>query len=596
MNRDCMTIINCKKQITDMKVKTYCINEVLKLLNTESVAKADNPLKTGFVSVESKAGNYVKRGSALRHITLFAALALAVAAMPALTSCEKEKSINSGVQSGEKITLYATSELPDTDTKTSLGNSNVVNWTTGDTITTFWGDNTNAAEFTLSTGGGTTSATFNGTPTETTEECYAIYPHNAATTINASKTISFTLPATQTYKADGFAEGANPMVAYKSAAGKLQFKNLCAVLKLQLKVASGTKTIKKITISSATKKLSGKATVAMTYGVGVPTIAMATGDSAINTVTLDCSAEVGGGVTLTTEATAFYIVVPATSSDVTDNSFKVGIETTTGGALKSVPNIDVNRFNRAKIVKMPEYSYTDVATAYTENGKYLGAGILIGTTIWAPVNCGYEPATTSPDYKGYPYGKLYQWGRKDGQGYKDDTYEDATYPSGDNIVTGTVDLTTGQNTANAEKFYKNSSYPYDWLSPKNDALWNSGTEAAPVKTLYDPCPAGWRVPTNTELYALIGNADYKGNWTTVNSQNGRWFDGTTGTTQTSGVFLPAAGARYTDGTVTARNYFGKYYSSTPTDSNVYFLLVESDDARMAYYSRAYGLSVRCVKE
>src|SRR5574344_438661 len=311
MNRDCMTIINCKKQITDMKVKTYCINEVLKLLNTESVAKADNPLKTGFVSVESKAGNYVKRGSALRHITLFAALALAVAAMPALTSCEKEKSINSGVQSGEKITLYATSELPDTDTKTSLGNSNVVNWTTGDTITTFWGDNTNAAEFTLSTGGGTTSATFNGTPTETTEECYAIYPHNAATTINASKTISFTLPATQTYKADGFAEGANPMVAYKSAAGKLQFKNLCAVLKLQLKVASGTKTIKKITLTSDTKKLSGAATVAMTYGAGVPTIKMET--RASKTVTRDCTAEAGGGVTLTATATPFYIVVPATA-------------------------------------------------------------------------------------------------------------------------------------------------------------------------------------------------------------------------------------------------------------------------------------------
>src|SRR5574344_1508920 len=587
MNRDCMTIINCKKQITDMKVKTYCINEVLKLLNTESVAKADNPLKTGFVSVESKAGNYVKRGSALRHITLFAALALAVAAMPALTSCEKEKSINSGVQSGEKITLYATSELPDTDTKTSLGNSNVVNWTTGDTITTFWGDNTNAAEFTLSTGGGTTSATFNGTPTETTEECYATYPHNAATTINASKTISFTLPATQTYKADGFAEGANPMVAYKSAAGKLQFKNLCAVLKLQLKVASGTKTIKKITISSATKKLSGKATVAMTYGVGVPTIAMATGDSAINTVTLDCSAEVGGGVTLTTEATAFYIVVPATASDITDNSFKVGIETTTGGALKSVQNIDVNRFNRAKIVKMPEYSYTDVATAYTENGKNLGAGILIGTTIWAPVNCGYDATK-------YKFGKLYQWGRKYGQGYKDDTYEDATYPSGDNIVTGTVDLTTGQNTANAEKFYQNSIYPYDWLSPKNDALWNSGTEAAPVKTLYDPCPTGWRIPTMTELYALMGSTEGKGKWD--DEKKGRWFDGTTNTDQTSGVFLPAAGYRVNDGNADVRGSYGLYWSSTPSDDRAYGLSFSHTMASRSYNKRAFGFSVRCVRE
>src|SRR5574344_1143250 len=578
MNRDCMTIINCKKQITDMKVKTYCINEVLKLLNTESVAKADNPLKTGFVSVESKAGNYVKRGSALRHITLFAALALAVAAMPALTSCEKEKSINSGVQSGEKITLYATSELPDTDTKTSLGNSNVVNWTTGDTITTFWGDNTNAAEFTLSTGGGTTSATFNGTPTETTEECYATYPHNAATTINASKTISFTLPATQTYKADGFAEGANPMVAYKSAAGKLQFKNLCAVLKLQLKVASGTKTIKKITISSATKKLSGKATVAMTYGVGVPTIAMATGDSAINTVTLDCSAEVGGGVTLTTEATAFYIVVPATSSYVTDNSFKVGIETTTGGALKSVQNIDVNRFNRAKIVKMPEYSYTDVATAYTENGKNLGAGILIGTTIWAPVNCGYDATN-------YKYGKLYQWGRKDGQGYKDDTYEDATYPSGDNISsTNPAKL----DAAEAAKFYTSWD---NTIAP--DGTWGTSDPWSTKNTANDPCPAGWRVPTYAELLALMGEGS--GQWVT-GDQNGKWFDGTSNADQTSGVFLPAAGYLSSFGYTDKRGSKGYYFSSTPQSSNVYGISFSNVFAGYNYGPRASGFSVRCVKD
>src|SRR5574344_1676635 len=128
-----------------MKVKTYCINEVLKLLKTESVAMADNPLMTGFVSIESKADNSVNRGSVLRHITLFAALALAVAAMPALTSCEKEKSINSGVQSGEKITLTATVEQPSdaqagntTGTKTILDAGGAkVNWQVGDVIKIF---------------------------------------------------------------------------------------------------------------------------------------------------------------------------------------------------------------------------------------------------------------------------------------------------------------------------------------------------------------------------------------------------------------------------------------------------------------------------
>ena len=45
-----------------------------------------------------------------------------------------------------------------------------------------------------------------------------------------------------------------------------------------------------------------------------------------------------------------------------------------------------------------------------EYGINHGGGILIDTVLWAPVNCGYHEID-------YPYGKLYQWGRKHGQGY-----------------------------------------------------------------------------------------------------------------------------------------------------------------------------------
>ena len=44
-----------------------------------------------------------------------------------------------------------------------------------------------------------------------------------------------------------------------------------------------------------------------------------------------------------------------------------------------------------------------------EYGINHGGGILIGDILWAPVNSGYHPTD-------YPYGKLYQWGRKHGQG------------------------------------------------------------------------------------------------------------------------------------------------------------------------------------
>jgi uncharacterized protein (TIGR02145 family) len=512
--------------------------------------------------------------------------AIALLAMPVLSSCEKSETPTNG-EEGNIITLSATSELP--DTKTSLGESNVVNWTTGDKISTFWGDNTTAAEFTLSTGDGTTSATFTGTPPAgATETCYAIYPHNAATTIDAAKTISFTLPATQSYNANGFAEGANPMVAYKTATGTLQFKNLCAVLKLQLKVAEGTQTIKKITISSATKKLSGAATVAMTYGSGVPTISMATDATANNYVELT----LGDGVELNTTAKAFYIVVPATASGETDNSFKITIESTTGGEIKSAQSSDGNRFNRAKIVSMPSFDYADAH--YLDGGTSgtdRGAGIVIGTTIWAPVNCGYAPYASASD-KGYPYGKLYQWGRKYGQGYD---ANDATYPSGDNLVTGPVDLAVGQDAANAAKFYMNSTSPSDWLTPEDGNLWNTGSESSPMRTDYDPCPTGWRVPTNVELTALFGGKTAH-SLVTHNDQKGAWFNGTS-SPGTSGVFLPAAGFRNLSGIAYNRSSHADYWSSTPNDARSYLLYFYSDDTYIRKSgNNAYGYSVRCVKE
>jgi uncharacterized protein (TIGR02145 family) len=504
---------------------------------------------------------------------IFKIAAIALMATPILTSCEKSETPTNG-EEGNIITLSATSELP--DTKTSLGESNVVNWTTGDEITTFWGDNTTAAEFTLSTGDGTTSATFTGTKSVESEECYAIYPHNSATTISADKTISF-------------AEGANPMVAYKTAEGKLQFKNLCAVLKLQLKVAIGTQTIKKITISSTTKKLSGAATVAMTYGSGVPTITMDTDSDANYYVELT----LGEGVELTTTDKAFYIVVPPVAA----GEYSVTIETATEGMMRTPPaGTTTNSLVRAMITTMPSLDFVGTPL-YIEKGVNYGLGITIGSTIWAPVNCGYAPYVSESD-KGYPYGKLYQWGRKYGQGYD---ANDATYPSGDNLVTGPVDLIIGQDAANAAKFYMNSDSRRDWLTTKNNNLWNSAWSSTngdtnPVVTANDPCPTGWRVPTNTELYALIGNTDNKGNWTTKDGQNGKWFDGTTNTDQTSGVFLPACGYRSFDGNTIDRRSKGNYWSSTPTDDNAYYLELLSAYVIVYNDNRSRGYSVRCVKE
>ena len=66
-----------------------------------------------------------------------------------------------------------------------------------------------------------------------------------------------------------------------------------------------------------------------------------------------------------------------------------------------------------------------------------------------------------------------------------------------------------------------------------------------MKTEYDPCPEGWRVPSYAELNELISN---KSSWTSEDGQNGYWFSGlATYTTDTPQVFFPAAGSRSLSG-------------------------------------------------
>ena len=216
--------------------------------------------------------------------------------------------------------------------------------------------------------------------------------------------------------------------------------------------------------------------------------------------------------------------------------------------------------------------------------------------IWAPVNCGYHET----DFK---YGKLYQWGRKYGQGYSGDIYDvngnyvggvsDATVPA---IEDGGISAITGQHKSNANVFYTSSSeYNYDWLYPQDSKLWNSGSESNPSKTEYDPCPNGWRVPTYAELDELSNHFSF---WTTDdNGLSGKWFSGPNSYTATvPQVFFPAAGYRRRgDGDADERGYYGTYWSSRPFNTLAYYLSFSSSSVTMTNY-RANGYSVRCVQE
>ena len=181
---------------------------------------------------------------------------------------------------------------------------------------------------------------------------------------------------------------------------------------------------------------------------------------------------------------------------------------------------------------------TSVATIdyVDEYGVNHGKGVAIGGTVWAPVNCGYKAATDTD--KGYTYGKLYQWGRKYGQGYSEE------YDSEPILYDAPVSATVGQDKSMQDYFFVGQS---DWIESWDDKLWNSGTDKFPVKTNYDPCPIGWRIPTYDELNAL--HTEHS-DWTTdKNGKYGYYFSGVVSVPYDTPplredvlhVFLPAAG-------------------------------------------------------
>ena len=224
--------------------------------------------------------------------------------------------------------------------------------------------------------------------------------------------------------------------------------------------------------------------------------------------------------------------------------------------------------------------WTDNIDYIDEYGINHGHGVKIGSVIWAPVNCGYH----ATDYK---YGKLYQWGRKYGQGY--DT--DATIPQ---LTKGQVSKTEGNLKSNENKYYY---YKSDWITPSDKELWNSGTESSPVKTESDPCLDGWRVPTKSELNMLIKCHSY---WTANDAdQVGYWLSGEkTYTEDVPQVFFPVSGVRaYSNGGATGRGGVGYYWSSTPSNSGAeYFFFNRNNVSISTGGYRANGHSVRCVKE
>ena len=112
------------------------------------------------------------------------------------------------------------------------------------------------------------------------------------------------------------------------------------------------------------------------------------------------------------------------------------------------------------------------------------------------------------------------------------------------------------------------------------------TETSDWLAANDPCTielgAGWRIPTYTEWF----NADANGPWANYTD------------TYNSVLKLHAAGyLGLTNGLLLGRGTSGLYWSSSQYSStNGWFLLFDSVNSYMYSFSKAYGFSVRCLRD
>lgn len=139
--------------------------------------------------------------------------------------------------------------------------------------------------------------------------------------------------------------------------------------------------------------------------------------------------------------------------------------------------------------------------------------------------------------------------------------------------------------------------------------WNSGTEAAPVKTNNDPCPSGFRVPTRMEYQTLIDNtvASNIGTWTTNGNENrtGAAKVLTSKTNANVKLTFPAAGYRNgNQGILYWRGGNAGYWTSSVTASELIRYRIgqnvqgiATDDAGQPNnLSRTSGFFIRCIAQ
>ena len=181
--------------------------------------------------------------------------------------------------------------------------------------------------------------------------------------------------------------------------------------------------------------------------------------------------------------------------------------------------------------------------------------------IWMDRNLGAaQVATSSTD--SLAYGDIYQWGRiADGHQCR----TSATNPT-----------LSSTNLPGHGHYITINNSPFDWRSPQYANLWQG------VNGENNPCPTGYRLPTEAEL------VDERQSWSPNINAAGAL---------ASPLKLPLGGARNCDdGSFYLVGTNGYYWTSTVHSIYARHMYFYSANAFFFHYGRAAGLSVRCLKD
>ena len=209
---------------------------------------------------------------------------------------------------------------------------------------------------------------------------------------------------------------------------------------------------------------------------------------------------------------------------------------------------------------------------------------------------------------------LYQFGRKDALPGTDTFYPTNSY-SFDNTTGGRSLGYAIQHPENMFIYAQTGTYYYDWCNATYYNLWSADNtttgynDNAVVKTVYDPCPVGFKMPASNAFTGFTSDGQYQSgaaninangtadSWDKFSAAYGHNFY--TNGSKTATIFSPASGFRNnSDGSLNDVGDIGFYWSAVPSNTyygcNLYFSW--SYVGPQGNNSRSYGFAARPVSE